>query len=81
MYMFQKGRGEQAIKHKEEVLKKHPDAMWYGVSINGGRPEGAIMVGRNRVSEVYRVAWKAWEDAYWRLIENKEVPGEIKWTY
>ena len=59
--MFQKGRGEQPIKYKEEVLKIYPTAKW--VMENRLR-SGAIMVDNKRISEVYRVAWQAWESAY-----------------
>jgi hypothetical protein len=61
--MFQKGRPEQQIKYKQEVLKIRPDATWYKLNGIGG----AIMSRTKRISEVYNVAWKAWEDAYYKL--------------
>jgi hypothetical protein len=74
--MLQRGRGEQTIKYKAEVLKVFPDAKWKSIFISGqatglNRSFGAISNGDARVSEVYRVAWKAWEDAYWK-IKNKQ---------
>lgn len=59
--MFQRGRGKQIISHKAEVLTLFPNANWYhNQQISGG----AIYNGDTRISEVYNVAWRAWESAY-----------------
>lgn len=64
--MFQRGRGEQSIKYKAEVLKKFPYAYWYA----NGKWGGAIMNDGKRISEVYKVAWQAWEDAWIKHIKQ-----------
>lgn len=73
--MFQKGRGEQPIKYKEEVLKIYPTAKWEKNEYLG---MGAIMVDGKRVSEVYKVAWKAWENAYY-VYQNKSLDELFKY--
>lgn len=73
--MFQKGRGEQTIKYKAEVLKVYPKAKWLSI-----QKMGAIHNGVKRISDVEHIAWKAWESAYWRSQNKEQIWPEIPLT-
>lgn len=66
--MFQRGRPEQPIKYKAEVLKIEPNARLYKNVIGC-----AIIVREKRVSDVYRAPWKCWESAYYYLTNQEPI--------
>lgn len=71
--MFQRGRPEQPIKCKQEVLKIFPAAKYAsrfipGAAMGLNRRIGAIMNGEARISGTFNCAWKCWEDCYYTRI-------------
>jgi hypothetical protein len=67
--MLQKGRGKQEIEYKKEVLNTYPSAKWVCIK-QGSFNMGAIMVDNKRISHPYKIAYKAWESAYYIIKTN-----------
>lgn len=70
--MFQKGRAEQEIKYRAEVLKLYPGAKCEFVR-SGSFNMCAIWHNNKRISEPEKVAWKAWESAYYAHLNKTDL--------